>query len=63
MTDRSVSFARHSTDTAASDTPLGERVYVKTRREGWSEGDREGGKEGAKEGGEDGGREGRRERG
>ena len=26
MTERSVSFARHSTDTAASDTPLGERV-------------------------------------
>ena len=28
MTERSVSFARHSTDTAASDTPLGERVCV-----------------------------------
>ena len=26
MTERSVSFARHSTETAASDTPLGERV-------------------------------------
>lgn len=28
MTARSVSLARHSTDTAASDTPLGDRVWI-----------------------------------
>ena len=33
MQERSLSSARHSTETAASETPLGERVYAEQNRE------------------------------
>ena len=44
MTTRSLSSARHSTDTAASDTPLGDRVWGREKREderGKDEGERD----------------------